>query len=244
MQSVAAVDTTVSVYNFEVAEHHNYYVGEEGVLVHNDCVFVKLGLRNLPQQTPAHPIFDVFTNVFGTTPQATLNRMQFLEDYGRLSGQARADFESFFRADDLLGANPGITHEALLAARGNRARAWGVFASSNNEGLRGLRTNVSDIEILGNYFGRHPEKIDLIRIGLESAINKRGYLDWVKHVDTDLEEYHFVFRDWEYGSNKLAWSEYFENLKNSPNFDPFPYEQTIEDLLQSVYYSQLRKSEG
>lgn len=44
VQCVAALDTTVSVYNFEVAEHHNYYVGTEGVLVHNDCVFTRAGL--------------------------------------------------------------------------------------------------------------------------------------------------------------------------------------------------------
>lgn len=172
VQSVAAVDTTVSVYNFEVAEHHNYYVGEEGVLVHNDCVFVKLGLRNLPQQTPAHPIFDVFTNVFGTTPQATLNRMQFLEDYGRLSGQARADFEAFFRADDLLGANPGITHEALLAARGNRARAWGVAQNTtwktNTRFLGELSEDLAQNESLEQFFINNPDILELWKTGIRT----------------------------------------------------------------------------
>lgn len=31
------LDTTVQVYNFEVAQYHNYFVGEEGMLVHNSC---------------------------------------------------------------------------------------------------------------------------------------------------------------------------------------------------------------
>jgi hypothetical protein len=37
VQSVQAIDTFANVYNFEVAETHNYYVGTEGVLVHNSC---------------------------------------------------------------------------------------------------------------------------------------------------------------------------------------------------------------
>ncbi|MBE2206755.1 MAG: hypothetical protein IAE84_04165 [Saprospiraceae bacterium] len=189
VQSVAALDTTVSVYNFEVAEHHNYYVGEEGVLVHNDCVFVKLGLRNLPQQTPAHPIFDVFTNVFGTTPQATLNRMQFLEDYGRLSGQARADFESFFRADDLLGANPGITHEALLAARENRARAWGVLYSFGSA----LKVDVPTLTRLSDDFSN----LNGLEAFLKTKQNKVG--EWLEF------DAFFISRNDEY------WSQF-----NSP----------------------------
>jgi Pretoxin HINT domain len=37
VQSVNVFDTTTTVYNFEVENTHNYYVGTEGVLVHNDC---------------------------------------------------------------------------------------------------------------------------------------------------------------------------------------------------------------
>ena len=31
------VDTTLTVYNFEVNDLHNYYVGTQEVLVHNTC---------------------------------------------------------------------------------------------------------------------------------------------------------------------------------------------------------------
>ncbi|MEM9819458.1 MAG: polymorphic toxin-type HINT domain-containing protein [Bacteroidota bacterium] len=37
VNQVEAVDTSVEVYNFEVAHYHNYFVGEHPVLVHNDC---------------------------------------------------------------------------------------------------------------------------------------------------------------------------------------------------------------
>ncbi|MEZ4986318.1 MAG: polymorphic toxin-type HINT domain-containing protein [Saprospiraceae bacterium] len=156
VQSAVAFDSTMAVYNFEVADHHNYFVGEDGVLVHNECVFVKLGLRNLPQETAADPIFDVLTNVFGTTPQATLNRMDFLEDYGRLSGQAKADFEAFFRGDDLLVANPSMTQEALLAAKESRVRAWGVAYQFTDP------TDVSLLTRLANDMGDRPNLAAII----------------------------------------------------------------------------------
>jgi DNA/RNA non-specific endonuclease/Pretoxin HINT domain len=37
VESAFAFDTTVTVYNFEVEKTHNYFVGIEGVLVHNAC---------------------------------------------------------------------------------------------------------------------------------------------------------------------------------------------------------------
>jgi hypothetical protein len=47
---VTILDKPVKVYNFEVEDTHNYYVGETGVLVHNECenrtknnIFVKSG---------------------------------------------------------------------------------------------------------------------------------------------------------------------------------------------------------
>ncbi|OJJ20565.1 hypothetical protein BKI52_19115 [marine bacterium AO1-C] len=35
LDSLTRVDTTIQVYNFSVAENHNYYAGKAGVLVHN-----------------------------------------------------------------------------------------------------------------------------------------------------------------------------------------------------------------
>ena len=37
IDSLVKVDTLVRVYNFEVANYHTYYVGKQGILVHNDC---------------------------------------------------------------------------------------------------------------------------------------------------------------------------------------------------------------
>lgn len=38
--STASFDTTVAVYNFEVARTHNYCIGSEGIVVHNSCAIL------------------------------------------------------------------------------------------------------------------------------------------------------------------------------------------------------------
>lgn len=38
VDSIAALDTTATVYNFEVADFHTYFVGRQGVWVHNSCL--------------------------------------------------------------------------------------------------------------------------------------------------------------------------------------------------------------
>ena len=46
VQNVEAFDSTATVYNFEVEKTHTYYVGTEGVLVHNDCASLIKYLEN------------------------------------------------------------------------------------------------------------------------------------------------------------------------------------------------------
>ncbi|HAS42534.1 MAG TPA: hypothetical protein DCS93_18790, partial [Microscillaceae bacterium] len=49
IDSVSLKDTLVKVYNFTVDKYHNYYVGNTGALVHNNCFFTinTSGLRDL-----------------------------------------------------------------------------------------------------------------------------------------------------------------------------------------------------
>ena len=41
----AALDTSVTVYNFEVEDFHTYYVSEQKVLVHNTCAATKKNVQ-------------------------------------------------------------------------------------------------------------------------------------------------------------------------------------------------------
>lgn len=59
IQSVEFLDDSVEVYNFEVENHHNYYVGKQGVLVHNKPVKAKVikaakGLTKIPTNRLNH----------------------------------------------------------------------------------------------------------------------------------------------------------------------------------------------
>ena len=54
VQATTTVDTVATVYNFEVANQHNYYVGKRGVLVHNadwSCHFSEVGLTEAMTST-------------------------------------------------------------------------------------------------------------------------------------------------------------------------------------------------
>ncbi|MCU0467396.1 MAG: polymorphic toxin-type HINT domain-containing protein [Arcicella sp.] len=42
VESVSFIDSTATVYNIEVAEQHNYFIGEAGLLVHNKCLITSL----------------------------------------------------------------------------------------------------------------------------------------------------------------------------------------------------------
>jgi hypothetical protein len=61
IEGLELIDTTVTVYNFEVENNHNYFIGEQGILVHNDCKMLYLS--------------DVFKNL-SATKKANLARYQ------------------------------------------------------------------------------------------------------------------------------------------------------------------------
>lgn len=41
VKSINFLDENLEVYNFEVEDNHNYYVSKKGILVHNNCDFVR-----------------------------------------------------------------------------------------------------------------------------------------------------------------------------------------------------------
>jgi Pretoxin HINT domain len=55
VESAFAFDTTVTVYNFEVEKTHNYFVGNEGVLVHNVCRPVPRNVNDILTLPPSLP---------------------------------------------------------------------------------------------------------------------------------------------------------------------------------------------
>jgi hypothetical protein len=82
---VQPIDTLATVYNFEVEKTHTYYVGTEGVLVHNDC-----NLYNLRNTLGNNQLWDNFaTNLKSLNSSLTKAERQAF--YGKLNEVFKGD---------------------------------------------------------------------------------------------------------------------------------------------------------
>ena len=122
VQSATAFDSTMAVYNFEVADHHNYFVGEAGVLVHNDCVFVKAGLKST-SGIDGTLTFDLIDEALVLNQISSPIERQLIRDNLRVVltlDPNREALYAFLRADDLVGSIPPVD---IRTHRVNRVRA-------------------------------------------------------------------------------------------------------------------------
>ena len=139
VHAVEAFDTTLQVYNFEVEEYHNYFVGEEGVLVHNDCALVKAGLRQVDDQGAA--VFDRFDEAFTSLP--LVEKQILKEQFRAYLESANDDLLAFFRGTGYVGDLP------LAEVQVQRVRAWEVgnyldLPSTNVDFLSALSARIID----------------------------------------------------------------------------------------------------
>ncbi|WP_367389329.1 polymorphic toxin-type HINT domain-containing protein [Lewinella sp. LCG006] len=124
VHAVEAFDTTLQVYNFEVAEYHNYFVGEEGVLVHNDCALVKAGLVSNPD-IHGSLTFDILADAFPELGSFELNIIKAELRNLLETASNKDELNAFFRADDLVGSIPAAD---IRTRRGIRVGAWEVLS--------------------------------------------------------------------------------------------------------------------
>jgi hypothetical protein len=73
---ISTKDTTLSVYNFEVQDTHNYLVGEDGVLVHNSCWNLRDFVDNFSLQQKLDYVSDAWSKYY---PEI-FDARKFLED--------------------------------------------------------------------------------------------------------------------------------------------------------------------
>ncbi|MDZ7898694.1 MAG: polymorphic toxin-type HINT domain-containing protein [Arcicella sp.] len=79
---VVKPDTTLTVYNFEVENLHNYYVGTQEVLVHNECITLRdLAGKLAPPLSPeaATTLIRDFENSFVRSGISRVERTNFYE---------------------------------------------------------------------------------------------------------------------------------------------------------------------
>ncbi|WP_367393171.1 polymorphic toxin-type HINT domain-containing protein [Lewinella sp. LCG006] len=171
VHAVEAFDTTLQVYNFEVEEYHNYFVGEEGVLVHNDCILFEAGLRSADGATD--DVFDLVQDALAELGevQIELGRME-LRSLLR-EAPNRQELKAFFRGDD-LPANMSVADRRVVQVR--RVRAWETLYHPTDI-PEAIRTNVDNLEFVADYLSRFPNEAGAIKNGLANATNKQNWLE-------------------------------------------------------------------
>ena len=153
VHAVEAFDTTLQVYNFEVEEYHNYFVGEEGVLVYNDCVLVKAGLVSNPD-IHGSLTFDILADAFPELGSFELNIIKAELRNLLETASNKDELNAFFRADDLVGSIPAAD---IRTRRGIRVGAW--EAVRNVPGINASVDELSFIEYHMRTLGKSPNEI-------------------------------------------------------------------------------------
>jgi Bacterial EndoU nuclease len=110
VESASAFDTTASVYNFEVEKTHTYYVGTEGVLVHNQC-----GVGALSKIKTALSVdeWKVFQDLLINSRATTAERLVFYKELVKLDDVSLKAFFNDFKAGGLTFQR-GIIKEVEL----------------------------------------------------------------------------------------------------------------------------------
>lgn len=172
---------------------------------------------------------------------------QFTNDL-KLDGFSEARIKILF---DEMNGNAKLTNFVLSAEGLNGAKAWDVLASSNKEAARLLRTDVGKLEDLSRFITNNPNDISRIISELNLPnIHVGQYLDYVKHVGTDLEHFYATFRLYTDPQGR-SWQEFLSWINNSnkfkvglPSYQGKTYEEVVDIVLQSDRYSHMTRSDG
>jgi len=174
IDTVFAYDSLATVYNFEVAEQHNYFVGEEGVLVHNSYI---------------RPINELLPN--GTVP--SVRNHEFHEWFDNLTPEEL----NFLWADSKIKAkiedrirHPGGLHEWLMVAETPKLKEWDVSMYDVKE----FRTSIGLVEWINpntGLPGRHGgDSSTIFHNELQAVIqNSNSRFDFNNRLDTLLERW-------------------------------------------------------
>ena len=124
VSDLKAIDTVATVYNFEVANTHTYYVGTEGVLVHNQC-----GVGALSQIKTALSVEEwrVFQDLLINARATTAERLIFYKELAKLDNPTLKAFFNDFKAGD-LAFQRGIILSSELVSEWKSITVLSTFA--------------------------------------------------------------------------------------------------------------------
>lgn len=167
---VQPLDTIATVYNFEVEKTHNYYVGTEGVLVHNNC-----NLYELKKIIGDAEVWAQFTRNLKTGLGDNITRDQRKAFYTRLNATFNIQDASKFTQNDIDAVkrfvnnfNEGdVVFRSRMAQDADMVDSWALLYRANRNGsgaadLTALTRNIEAISAL-NKIRKNPNlaKMDL-----------------------------------------------------------------------------------
>jgi len=95
------------------------------------------------------------------------------------------------------------------------------------------------------YLNKYPYELDAVL----NAENRSGYLSYLAHIGTDLENFYHVFRNWSFGKRKWSWNPYFDNLKKKflvklPGYEQLSYEEILAQTLRQSEHSTINNTDA
>jgi len=180
VESVETFDTTLTVYNFEVENAHNYYAGELGLLVHNDCYLddVRKAVDGLADAKSVK--FNAFKSkldeLFATNRSLQQKLTKKLSDeftVGKLSADDLKKFMADFCSSDDL---------AKFAENAELVDSWKVFSKINVDETIYNNLN-NELECIGAYLSRFKKSADDV---VEDIRLAGSYTTWVRRNLFDL----------------------------------------------------------
>jgi hypothetical protein len=113
VSDLRAIDTFATVYNFEVEKTHTYYVGTEGVLVHNNCGVEALKKIKDALNTISVDEWKTFQDLLINSKATTAERLVFYKELAKLDDAILKAFFNDFKVGGLVFQR-GIIKEAEL----------------------------------------------------------------------------------------------------------------------------------
>lgn len=155
VESINTFDSIATVYNLEVANDENYYVGEGQLLVHNSCGWLTI------KNSVAEELFNRFHLQISNAGLSTVQRKALYDAIAGLSNRSAflADFANDAGKLAIFGRNPRLID------------SWKVLKEA---GVTGLSNKIDDIKFVDDYLKKNPEKAGTIA----DDIKNKGWQKW------------------------------------------------------------------
>jgi hypothetical protein len=158
------IDTTVTVYNFSVAVTHNYVIGRQGIVVHNDCrIFAKLRSKIKPE------LYDQFVKDFNGN--ATLLAKFDKGDIAIEAWEMISSYKGLRKTATSLDLATKLVRNSKLARSGLDAGTLQRLIKANN-----------------SYYGFKAASLDELLKGFDELVTSGSEFTDIGKLITDIEK--------------------------------------------------------